>query len=69
MKVQARPARGKVDLSCSAPERLWRLCNALAESVVDATDEEIAEEGGGDPERVRTLLLRAAKGAQEAGQS
>lgn len=57
MKVQARPARGKVVLACDAGERLYNLYNALAESIAEAPDEELAEEATGDPERVRALLL------------
>lgn len=44
-------------LACDAGERLYNLYNALAESIAEAPDEELAEEATGDPERVRALLL------------
>jgi hypothetical protein len=40
-------------------EELWNIMAALAESVFDATDQEIEEESDGDPERVRAVLLAA----------
>lgn len=67
MKVQARPSRGKVVLASDAGVRLFNLCNALAESVAEAPDEELAEEPGCDPERVRALLLAACE--PKAGRS
>lgn len=43
----------------------FNLFNALADSVIDASDEEVAE-WEGDPEEIRKMLLKAVKYAEDA---